>query len=82
MSTSQKDKLLITLSKNLVKLRNEHNYTQAYVAEKIGISLRTYQTYESKNVYDIRISNVVKIANFYDVTIDSLVKGSNNKLIR
>lgn len=74
MNTSQKEKLLVTLSKNLIKLRNAHNYTQAYVAEKIGVSLRTYQTYESKNVYDIRISNIVMIADFYEISIDSLVK--------
>lgn len=73
MQTSQKDKLLHKLSKNLIKLRNENNFTQAYVAEGIGVSLRTYQTYESKKVYDIRISNVVRIAEFYDVSIDSLV---------
>lgn len=73
MQTPQKDQLLNNLSKNLIKLRNEKNYTQYQVAEGIGVSLRTYQTYESKNIYDIRISVAARIASFYEISIDSLI---------
>lgn len=74
MQTSYKENLLKRLSANLKQLRLDNEYSQAYVAEGIGISLRTYQTYESDKVYDIRISNVARIAEFYKVTIDSLIK--------
>jgi hypothetical protein len=44
------------------------------VAENIEISLRTYQTYESDDTYDIRISHMVRIAEFYGVMVDDLLK--------
>lgn len=51
-----------------------NNYTQAEVAEGIGVSLRTYQVYESDKVYDIKISNMVQIANFFNVKVDELIR--------
>lgn len=74
MQTSYKERLLKRISNNLKQLRYENKYSQAFVAEKIDISLRTYQTYESDNTYDIRISNMVKIAEFYGITVDELIK--------
>lgn len=73
MQTSYKEKLLLRISTNLIKLREENNYTQAEVAEAIGVSLRTYQVYESNKIYDIRISNMVQISNFYNIKIDILI---------
>jgi transcriptional regulator with XRE-family HTH domain len=73
MQTSYKEKLLERISENLKRLRLENNYSQAFVAENIDISLRTYQTYESDKTYDIRISNMVKIAGFYGITVDALI---------
>lgn len=73
MQTSYKEKVLIRLSQNLIQLRNDNNYTQSEVAEGIGVSLRTYQVYESKKIYDIRFSNIVLIAKFYSISIDSLI---------
>jgi len=70
----EKNFLLRKISKNLRRLRIEHNYTQEYVAEQIGIHLTTYQKYESKSPYNIRIYNLYLIAKFYNVTIDSLLK--------
>lgn len=73
MQTSYKEKLLNNLSRNLIRLRLEKNYSQAEVAEGIDVSLRTYQVYESEKIYDIRISNIVMISNFYSISIDSLI---------
>ena len=74
MQTSYKEELLQRISDNLKQLRLLHGYSQSYVAEKIEISLRTYQTYESDSTYDIRISNMVRIAEFYGVSLDELVR--------
>jgi DNA-binding XRE family transcriptional regulator len=74
MQTSYKDDLLKRISNNLKRFRLEHNYSQAFVAENIDISLRTYQTYESDDTYDIRISHMVRIAEFYGVMVDDLLK--------
>lgn len=74
MQTSYKENLLKRISNNLKRLRLENNYSQAFVAEKIDISLRTYQTYESDDTYDIRISNMVKIAEFYGIMVDELTR--------
>lgn len=74
MQTSYRKILLTSISENLIKIREKNNYTQAEVAEGIGVSLRTYQVYESDKIYDIRISNMVKIANFYNVKIDTLIR--------
>jgi transcriptional regulator with XRE-family HTH domain len=78
MQTSYKEKLLERISENLKRLRLEKNYSQAFVAENIDISLRTYQTYESDKTYDIRISNMVKIAEFYGITVDALISGKKS----
>ena len=67
--------LLDRISKNIRKLRKQHNFTQEYVAEKTDIHLVTYQRYESKKIFNnIRIYNLYKIATLYNVTLDSLLK--------
>ncbi len=66
--------LLAKITKNIKELRNKHNYTQDYVANELDINLTTYQKYESKKPYNIRISYIYLIAKFYKVSIDSLLQ--------
>jgi len=68
-----KKTLLKTIAKRLRKLRKDHNYTQEYVAYKIGIHLVTYQNYETSNPYEMKIYNLYKIADLYSVSLDDLI---------
>lgn len=70
----EKNKLLSRIGRNVKQLRINHKYTQEYVADKIGVHLNTYQIYESKKPYNIKIYNLYLIAEFYHITIDSLLK--------
>ncbi len=74
MDRLDKNILLRKISKNLRKVRKKHNYTQEFVADKTDIHLITYQRYESKKNYNIRIYNLYKIARLYNVSIDSLLE--------
>ena len=75
MTINQKE-LLRRISRNLKKLRLQHQYTQEELIDKLDNSfwLYTYQRYESKNPTSMKIFNLYQLANFYKVTVDSLFK--------
>lgn len=61
------------LSEKLRKLRKEKNITQVKMAEVLGVTLRTYKSYELdesrpryKKIYE-------DIANFFDVDVNYLI---------
>lgn len=68
------------LSENLKKHRKLSNFSQKYVSEKIDISLRIYQYYESGNRIP-PIDKLIKLADLFDVSIDYLVGRTNNPKI-
>jgi transcriptional regulator with XRE-family HTH domain len=59
------------LHENLRKLRVHANYSQEYVAEKMGISLTTYSRIE-RGVSAIDFEYIVKAAQLYKMTLDEL----------
>ncbi len=64
---------LYNLVKNLKDLRKQYGYTQAYVAEQIGIKCQSYQAYEwGVNVPSLQ--NFIKLAKLYDVSCDELLE--------
>ncbi len=62
------------IAKNIKKLRKQNSYTQEYVADQLDLHVTTLQHYEGYQPFDIKISNLNKLAKFYNVTIDSLLK--------
>jgi len=56
----------------IIELRKQNNYTQAFVAEKLGIKQSSYQKYEADKARP-EYENLVKLAKLYDVSIDYLL---------
>lgn len=65
------------LSKNLKKHRKLSNLSQKDIANKIDISLRNYQYYESGNRIP-PIDKLIIMADLFDVSIDYLVGRTDN----
>ena len=63
--------------RRLRELREDHDYTQSYVADKLGISQRGYSHYEVGH-YDLRASLLISLAKLYNVSTDYIL-GINEK---
>ena len=62
----------IQLAANLRRLRNDHNYTQTQIGEKLNISRQAYSNYETgKRIPDIDM--LIRIADIYQVTLEQLI---------
>lgn len=59
-------------------LREDHDWKQEYVAEKLSIKQTTYSKYELGKV-KIPIEALVKLADLYDVSLDYLVGRSDKR---
>ena len=59
------------ISASLKKLRTFHNLSQATVAIKVNMPLRTYQSYELGK-RELSLSNAFKLADFYKISVDRL----------
>ena len=68
---------LCFISKNLVKLRQNLNYSQSYVAEMLHIDRSLLCKYE-RGLSIPSLPLLIEIATFYDVSIDYLL--SNNDI--
>jgi transcriptional regulator with XRE-family HTH domain len=55
-------------------LRNERTLSQEYVADYIGINIRTYKRAE-KGTAGLSIDTLCAISEYYGVSIDSLILG-------
>ena len=61
------------INQNRLKdLREDHDYTQQQVAEKIGITQRKY-SYIETGVQQLTADVLVALARFYKVSVDYLV---------
>ena len=61
------------INQNRLKdLREEHDYTQQQVAEKIGITQRKY-SYIETGVQQLTADVLVALARFYKVSVDYLL---------
>jgi len=61
-----------TFSERIKQLRMERHILQKDIAEHLGITVRTYQYYESGEL-EPNLEKLLKIANFFDVTTDYLL---------
>ena len=66
------------LGQRLKDLRKQKKVGQKEVAELLGLSLRTYQFYESGD-NEPNIKTLTALADFYGVTIDYLVGHSDRR---
>lgn len=61
------------MNRNRLKdLRENHDYTQQQVAEKIGITQRKY-SYIETGIRQLTAEVLVPLARFYDVSVDYLL---------
>lgn len=59
-------------------LREDHDYTQAYIASLLNIGQRTYSDYESGKTR-IPLESMVKLAEFYNVDMNYICDLSRQK---
>lgn len=52
--------------------RKSHKFTQQFVADKIGVTLRAYQQYE-QGKYEPNIERLIALADLFGVTVDFLI---------
>ena len=60
------------LERLVEQLREDHDYTQQQVAEKIGITQRKY-SYIETGIQQLTAEVLVPLARFYDVSVDYLL---------
>ena len=61
------------MNRNRLKdLREDHDYTQQQIAEKIGITQRKY-SYIETGIQQLTAEVLVPLARFYDVSVDYLL---------
>lgn len=60
------------MRESLRQHRVSRNLTRQQIADLLGISVRTYQTYET-GTREPSLSNLVKIADFYKISLDELI---------
>lgn len=65
----------------LRKLRNQHKYSQQYVANCLEISRSAYKKWEN-NLVNFSISQLKKIAEFYNIEIHQIIEMSYQKKTR
>ncbi|MEY8536289.1 helix-turn-helix transcriptional regulator [Blautia pseudococcoides] len=56
---------------SLKELRARKNLTQKQVANSLGVSTQTYNSWE-KDISNVAVSKVQLVANFYGVKIDEI----------
>ena len=50
-------------------LREDHDYTQSYIADQLGVCQRTYADYELGKTR-IPVDSLIKLAKFYNVDMN------------
>lgn len=60
-------------AEKLRMLRKDRKFTQAAMAQMLGVSPRAYQNYEEGKTYPKDSSLYQKLASFFDVTVDFLM---------
>ena len=63
---------MLILAERLALLRRERDMTQKEVGQELGISLNSYQRYET-NEREPTAPVLVQLAKFYNVSLDYLV---------
>ena|GEM_PF-733230 len=71
---------MITLAERLKELRKSYNFTQRELAQKLGITDRTYQYYESGKT-NPPLETLIALTKIFDVSADLLL-GNSAGLLR
>ena len=66
--------------KRLRDLREDHDLTQADIAQLLHVSSRTYARYESGE-RSIPLEQLIRLANYYDLSVDYILGRTNKKPI-
>jgi len=66
--------------KRLKELREEHEYTQEYLATYLKINRIVYSRYEN-GTREIPVSYLIKLSELYDVSIDYIVENKKTSKI-
>ena len=64
----------------LKELREKENYTQTYLANKLGVTSQTILNWENE-IYEPNIKQLIFLANLFNVSIDYLVERKSNSTI-
>lgn len=67
------------IGSKLKNARNDANFTQEEIAEKLGVSRQTISNWENCKSYPDIIS-VIKLSDIYSITIDALLKEDENMI--
>lgn len=67
------------IGNKLKTARNEANFTQEEIAEKLGVSRQTISNWENSKSYPDIIS-VIKLSDIYSITLDALLKEDKNMI--
>ncbi len=68
------------IGSKLKNARNEANFTQEEIAEKLGVSRQTISNWENSKSYP-DIINVIKLSDIYSISLDNLLK-EDEKMIK
>ena len=64
----------------LKELREKENYTQTYLANKLGVTSQTILNWENE-IYEPNIKQLIFLADLFNVSIDYLVERKSNSTI-
>lgn len=70
----------MTFAEKLRMLRKDRKFTQAAMAQMLGVSPRAYQNYEEGKTYPKDSSLYQKLASFFEVTVDFLINDQDGEL--
>lgn len=71
--TSQQEEICKTLGEILKELRTEHNMTQEFVAENLGVTRQAVSKWENGSS-EPSTSNLIAIAKLYNIPPEELLK--------
>ena len=69
--------LMNYLPNKLNKLRKHYNYSQQYVADKLGVDVVEYMNYENGNNM-VNYAQMRKLANLYHISVSEIFKNSDD----
>ena len=64
--------------KRLKDLREDHDYTQTYIAKYLNMKQQQYSRYETGE-FEISLENLIKLAKLYNVSVDYLLNLKDTK---
>ncbi|WP_053485378.1 helix-turn-helix domain-containing protein [Lysinibacillus sp. FJAT-14745] len=67
----------MNLTQSLKNKREEHNFSQEDIAQKLNVSRQSVSKWENGNCYP-DLDNLILLSELYNISLDELVKGDNN----